>query len=123
MDNPLLIRQLYEHFNARNVDAILLCLSEQVEWANGMQGGYVYGHEAVRAYWTAQWRQINPHVEPIQFEQTEDGSVIVDVHLVVKDLEGNILLDEKLKHAFHIQDSLIQRFDIKSVSELSSISL
>ncbi len=55
----------YFGFNARHLDDVLALMVPDVEWPNGMEGGYVYGHEGVRAYWTRQWGMINPHVEPV----------------------------------------------------------
>jgi nuclear transport factor 2 (NTF2) superfamily protein len=49
-----LVRAACEAFNHRDVDAVLVCLSPDVAWANGMEGGFVHGHDAVRDYWTGQ---------------------------------------------------------------------
>ena len=48
----------------------------EVEWANGMEGGTVCGHLAVREYWTRQWAVIDPHVEPLSFEEDGTGRVM-----------------------------------------------
>ena len=40
-----LVQQLYDGFNARDLEAVLAELSEDVVWANGMDGGYVHGRE------------------------------------------------------------------------------
>ena len=40
----------YTAFNARDIDTILSWMHPDVEWANGMEGGYVHGHDGVRAY-------------------------------------------------------------------------
>ena len=50
-----LLRQLYARFNAREMEAVLAAMHENVHWANGMEGGFVEGREGVRAYWTRQW--------------------------------------------------------------------
>jgi hypothetical protein len=47
-----LLKKAYAYFNARNIDAILALMKVDVVWANGMDGGYVYGHDGVREYWT-----------------------------------------------------------------------
>src|SRR5215207_4610587 len=60
----------YTAFNARDIDTILSIMHPNVEWANGMEGGYVHGHDGVRAYWTHQWRLIDPFVEPQAFRQS-----------------------------------------------------
>ncbi len=116
-----LVQQLYDGFNARNIDDVLAALAEDVEWANGMDGGHVHGREAVRAYWTEQWMTISPHVEPKQISQKPDGSTAVEVRQVVHDLQGALLLDEMVRHVFRIEGGKVKRFDIKSASQLSSI--
>jgi ketosteroid isomerase-like protein len=118
--NIELIHQLYENFNARKIDDVLAKLADNVVWANGMHGGHVEGREAVRAYWTAQWSTIDPHVEPEQIAE-KGGEVVVDVHQTVRDLEGKLLLDETVHHVFQISDGKVTRFDIRSVSKLSSV--
>ena len=47
--------------------------------------------------------------------------MIVDVHQTVHDLEGKLLLDEMVHHVFQITDAKVTRFDIRSVSKLSSV--
>ena len=42
--------RVYVSFNARDIDATLGAMHADVEWPNGMEGGYVYGHAAVRDY-------------------------------------------------------------------------
>ena len=59
------IERLYRRFNARDIEALLSMMSEDVIWANGMEGGHVRGREGVRSYWARQWGMIDPHVEPI----------------------------------------------------------
>jgi hypothetical protein len=51
----------------RNIDATLAMMHPEVDWPNGMEGGIEHGHEAVRKYWTRQWKILDPHVEPVQF--------------------------------------------------------
>jgi hypothetical protein len=107
------LRQVYALFNAREMDAALATMAPDVMWANGMEGGHEHGREAVRAYWTRQWAMVDPHVEPVGFSEHEDGSVVVEVHQVVKDLEGKVLADQMVGHIFRVEDGLIQRFDIR----------
>ena len=44
----------------------------------------------------------------------ETGVTVVDVHQVVRDLSGNILVDQMVQHVYSIQDGLIERMDIRS---------
>jgi hypothetical protein len=103
----------YREFNARRLDAVLALMHSDVVWPNGMEGGYVYGHEGVRIYWTRQWGMIDPHVEPLKIEMDEKGRAVVEVHQVVRDLSGNILLDTIVHHAYTIRDGLIERMEIE----------
>jgi len=58
MDTPIeVLRHMYASFNARDIDGVLAQLADDVTWANGMEGGYVQGHEAVGEYWTRQWKK------------------------------------------------------------------
>jgi hypothetical protein len=88
-------------------------MTPDVMWANGMEGGHERGREAVRAYWTRQWAMVDPHVEPVGFAEGEDGAVVVEVHQVVKDLAGVVLMDVHLGHVFRVEDGLVARFDIR----------
>ncbi|MFB2898412.1 nuclear transport factor 2 family protein [Aerosakkonemataceae cyanobacterium BLCC-F50] len=111
-----LLTQAYSDFNDRNIDAVLAVLHPDVEWANGMDGGYVRGHEAVRDYWTRQWNSIAPHVEPQRFQLDDNGCIVVDVHQVVHDLEGNLIVDRIVQHLYTLENGLIRRMDIQQLS-------
>src|SRR6516165_11775997 len=90
-DDIKLLERIYERFNARDIDGVLSVLTDDVVWANGMNGGYVHGREAVREYWTRQWAMVSPHVEPVSFHRTADGAITAEVHQSVRDLEGKPL--------------------------------
>ncbi|MBV8630817.1 MAG: nuclear transport factor 2 family protein [Silvibacterium sp.] len=107
-----LLRRLYERFNARDMESLLAAMCENVVWANGMEGGHIHGRDGVRDYWTRQWAMLDPHVEPKGFKPGPDGEIIVDVHQVVHDLDGKLLVDQMAVHIFRFEDGLIRRFDI-----------
>jgi hypothetical protein len=115
------IHQIYNRFNARDMEGIFALLTDDVTWANAMEGTHVRGKDAIRDYWTHQWSHINPHVEPLTIARAADGSLIVDVHQVVKNLEGRTLIDETVKHAFRLDGGHVQRFDIQSDTQLTGI--
>ena len=66
-DDIEFLKRLYDRFNARDMEAVLAKLDENVVWANGMEGGHVHGRDGVRSYWTRQWAMVDPHVEPVGF--------------------------------------------------------
>jgi ketosteroid isomerase-like protein len=119
--NTDLIKHLYDRFNARDIDGVLAFVAGDVAWANGMDGGHVRGHAALREYWTRQWSTIDPRVDPLNIREAPDGSILTEVHQVVHDLSGQLLLDETVTHAFRIQNNRVLRFDIQSTSQLSRL--
>ena len=119
-DDVKLLERLYEGFNLRDIDGVLAALTEDVVWANGMEGGAVHGREAVRDYWTRQWSMVSPHVEPLGFQRAADSAVVVSVRQSVRDLEGNPLegqthglRDKTVGHVFWFREGRVARFDIR----------
>ncbi|OYD94616.1 hypothetical protein CDG76_14530 [Nostoc sp. 'Peltigera membranacea cyanobiont' 210A] len=107
-----LLRAAYAAFNARDIDAALALMTPDVAWPKAFKGGFVRGSEEVRAYWTEQWSEINPHVEPISFYSEEDGRILVDVHQVVRDKAYAVLADEHVGHRFTLEHGLIQAMEV-----------
>ena len=56
---------MYAAFNERDIDGVLDAMTPDVDWPNGWEGGRVLGREAVRDYWSRQWAQIDPRVDPV----------------------------------------------------------
>jgi ketosteroid isomerase-like protein len=108
-----LLEQTYDAFNVRDIDAVLALLHPDVGWPNGWEGGRVQGHQEVRDYWTRQWAAIDPRVEPRSFTTEADGRIAVQVHAIVRDLDGKIISDGMVEHVYHIQDGLIRSMEIR----------
>ena len=66
IDTQTLIAMAYSAFNQRNVDSALALMSEDVSWPKASEGGRVVGKEEIRGYWTRQWSEFDPHVDPIE---------------------------------------------------------
>jgi hypothetical protein len=88
-----LFRELYKNFNNRQIDLIISKMTPDVKWANGVDGGYVYGPDGLREYWTQQFKIVHSQVIPLKID-VENKFVKIKVHQVVHDLEGNLLADE-----------------------------
>ena len=119
-DEPV-IRRMYDAFNARDIEGVFALLADDVAWANGMEGTHVRGKDAIREYWTHQWSVIDPRVEPQAIARAADGSLVAEVHQVVKDLEGRTIIDEPVRHAFRLDGGLVRRFDILGETQLTGI--
>jgi len=107
-----LLRAAYAAFNARDIDVALALMTADVAWPRAFKGGFVRGPEEVRAYWSEQWSEIDPRVEPVAFYPEGGGSILVEVHQVVRDLAGNVLADDRVGHRFTLEGGLIQRMEV-----------
>lgn len=108
-----LLTATYRAFNARDIDAVLAVMDAHVDWPNGMEGGRLHGHEAVREYWIRQWGLIDPTVEPIGFAVDEAGRMVVDVHQVVRDPADRVVADQMVQHVYELRGGLIARMEIR----------
>ena len=106
------LKGAYTAFNARDIDAALALMSAGVGWPRAFKGGFVQGHAAVRAYWTEQWREIDPRVEPLSFHRENAESMIVEVRQVVRDLGGALIAEDRVGHRFAFANRLIDRMEV-----------
>jgi hypothetical protein len=107
-----LIAQAYSAFNSRNIDSALALMSENVSWPKASEGGRVVGKEEIRSYWTRQWKEFDPHVEPLEVIEQEGGIAKVKVHQLVKSLAGDVLSDSEVWHVYIIANGLIECMDL-----------
>jgi len=110
--NQQFLQNLYDAFNRREIDTILSSMRADVKWANGLDGGFVYGRDAVREYWTEQFKTIQPELETLKFETDEHDRDVVTVHQIVKDLQGNLLAEATVRQIFTVEDGLIRCYEI-----------
>ena len=111
-DTKTVIEQAYSAFNKRDSDGALALMTQDVSWPKASEGGRVVGKEAVRAYWTRQWRQFDPHVEPLAISDENGGKTRVRVHQLVKSLQGEVLSDSEVLHVFTLNNGLIEAMDL-----------
>ena len=111
-DTKTLIEQAYSAFNRRDIDGALALMTQDMSWPKASEGGRVVGKEEVRAYWTRQWREFDPHVEPLAMTEEDGGKTRVRVHQLVKSLQGNILSDSEVLHVFTMKSGLISAMNL-----------
>jgi SnoaL-like domain len=117
-----LLKRVYDRFNARDIDGVLTALTDDVAWANGMDGGHVHGREAVRAYWTRQWTLVSPHVEPVGLIELRTARSsqrpASQSALEGKPLQGQThgLKDKTVGHVFRLREGKVARFDIEDAA-------
>jgi hypothetical protein len=113
MDHLAYFRGLYEAFNRRDVERVLAMMSDDVDWPNAWKGGRLVGRGAVRDYWTAQWAEIDPHVQPLSVVERADGGLAVLVRQVVRLPDGELLGEGEVVHVYRLRDGLIRRMDVE----------
>lgn len=112
-DNEELLRSAYRAFNAREVEAAVALMHEEVDWPNAWEGGRVVGRAAVCDYWRRQFEQISSEVEPEGFEHHPNGEVTVRVRQVVHDADsGEKLAEGSVGHRYRIEDGAIVRMEV-----------
>ena len=111
-DTKTIIEQAYSAFNKRDIDGALELMTEDVSWPKASEGGKVVGKEEIRAYWTRQWGEFDPHVEPLAITEEDGGKTRVRVHQLVRSLEGDVLSDTEVLHVFTVKSGLIAAMDL-----------
>jgi hypothetical protein len=111
-DTKTILEQAYSAFNNRNIDAALALMTEDVSWPKASEGGKIIGKEEIRAYWTRQWNEFDPHVEPLAITEEDGGKTHVRVHQLVKSLQGNVLADSEVLHIFTMNNGLIAAMNL-----------
>jgi len=111
-DKKTLIEQAYSAFNRRDIDGALALMTEDVSWPKASEGGRAVGKEEIRAYWTRQWAEFDPHVNPLAITEEDGGKVRVRVHQLVKSLQGALLSDSEVLHVFTMNTGLIAAMDL-----------
>jgi ketosteroid isomerase-like protein len=112
-----LLQRMYAAFNRRDIESVLAAMQDNVDWPNGMEGGRVLGKAAVRAYWRGQFEVLDPNVEPKNFTEEADRRIAIDVHQVVHDKSGKLVVDQMIQHVYEIRNGLIQSMEIREVAQ------
>ena len=107
-----IIKQAYSAFNKRDIDGALALMTQDVSWPKASEGGKIVGKEEIRAYWTRQWSEFDPHVEPLAITEEAEGRIRVRVHQLVKSLGGDVLSDSEVLHVFTVNSGLIAAMDL-----------
>jgi hypothetical protein len=95
-------------------------MTQDVRWPKASEGGTVVGKDEIRAYWIRQWREFDPHVEPLAISEEHDGRIHVRAHQLVKSVQGDILWDGEVLHIFTVNNGLIQAMDLVDEADRNS---
>ena len=114
------IEKAYAAFNTRDIDGALALMTEDVNWPKASEGGRVVGKDEIRAYWTRQWGEFDPHVEPLEITERGGGKVRVRVHQLVNSLQGDVLSDSEVIHVFTMNAGLIAAMELGDEADPSA---
>src|ERR1700755_1753678 len=107
-DTKTIIEQPYSAFNKRDIEGALALMTQDVRWPKASEGGRVVGKEEIRAYWSRQWKEFDPHVDPLEVLDQGAGRIRVRVHQLVKGPSGDVLSDSEVWHVYTIANGLIE---------------
>jgi hypothetical protein len=119
MNPETLLRTMYVAFNARDIDAVLAAMTDDVDWPNAWEGARVHGREEVRDYWTRQWAAIDPRVTPVGFQTragTDGVRIEVEVEQTVRDLDGQVVASGTVRHVYTMRSGLVARMDVEEAA-------
>ncbi len=119
-DTKTIIERAYSAFNKRDIDGALALMTEDVSWPKASEGGKVVGKEEIRAYWSRQWAEFDPYVEPLAMTEEDGGKIRVRVHQLVKSLQGDVLSDSEVHHVFSVKSGLIAAMDLGDETDPSA---
>jgi hypothetical protein len=71
-------------------------------------------------HWTRQWQLLVPHVEPLKFAAGPSGRVIVEVHQVVRNVKGQLLMDRIVQRVYLIEVGRIRTMEIRDGGRLGA---
>jgi hypothetical protein len=111
-DTKTILEQAYSAFNRRDIDGALELMTQDVSWPKASEGGKVVGKDEIRGYWTRQWGEFDPHVEPLSMTEEDGGKTRVRVHQLVKSLQGDVHSDSEVLHVFTVKSGLIAAMDL-----------
>jgi N-acetylglutamate synthase-like GNAT family acetyltransferase len=95
-------------------------MTEDVSWPKASEGGKVIGKEGLRAYWTRQWGEFDPDVEPLAVTEGDGGKLRVRVHQLVKTLQGDVLSDSEVLDVFTVKAGHIAAMDLGDEADPSA---
>ena len=119
-DTRKVIERAYSAFNKRDIDGALALMTQDVTWPKASEGGKIVGKGEIRAYWTRQWSEFAPYVEPLAITEEDGGRLRVRVHQLVKSLKGDILSDSEVVHVFTVDNGLIAAMDLGDEAEANA---
>lgn len=108
-EREAILERAYLLFNARDVNALLAMMTDDIEWPDVANGVVLRDKDAIRSYWEGQFAVADPQVQPTEFIPVEDDLVAV-VDQRVLDRRGEPITEPTVVfHRYSFRDELVRR--------------
>lgn len=114
-EHQKLLQEAYAAYNTQDVDRLLVMLSDDVNWPDGINR--LHGKAALRAYWLAQWYRSRTHDQPRGYTQLSGDRTAVRIDQVVRTRDGTVVSRGTFTHTHQIRDAHIARMDIVTLAD------
>jgi hypothetical protein len=108
-DHTRMLEALYRALNQRDLDAALADMGPGIQWPDEETGATITGHDALRAYFTALWKKVDPIVEPVRIDVDGAGRTHVRVDRLLRSLDGKVLDHRQFDHVYEFSGPFISR--------------
>jgi hypothetical protein len=107
-----LLVQVYDAFNARDLEGMARAFHPQVEWPDLLEGGALHGRQTVIDYFRRQFALMQPDARIIDITPVGADQAIVHVQYAVRGALGGLWSDTQARLRFTFEDGLIRRMAI-----------
>lgn len=106
-DKRALLICLYDAISRQDVDGVLSVMHPDIDWPDTLAGGRVVGLEALRTYWSEQFKIIRPQTAMVEYEEQPDGTVLTKLIYTRYALDGALWDDQLERNLFRFEGDLI----------------
>jgi len=107
-----LLVEVYDAFNARDLEGLSRAFHADVEWPDLLDGGALHGRQTVVDYFRRQFALMRADARIIDITPLGEDQAIVHVQYAVRDAQGGLWSDTRVRLRFTFQDGLIRRMTV-----------
>ena len=106
------IAELYAAINARDLDATLACYAPNARFADGLEGGMLEGHQAIRAHFVQLFETIRVELSTIDLAREPDGRWRARLQVETRGPGGGLWQDDRVTVWYRLERGLIVEQDV-----------
>jgi len=101
------IAELHAAINARDLEAAVACYAPDARFADGLEGGVIQGHDAIRAHFIHLFEAIRVELAVIRLSRLPDGRLRARLQVVARGPRGGLWQDDALTVWYRFERGLI----------------